>query len=127
MLNRWSFNAACLGKTPYLLSSTGATDHTIESGAAAAAPAPTRILELATAASRRRQRVGPIAGRSADQRCWVGAALVRASQWIKRRNAPLNRWSFNAACLGKTPYLLSSTGATDHTIESGHAATPPTP
>src|SRR5271169_2285524 len=84
-------------------------------------------LELATAASRRRQRVGPIAGRSADQRCWVGAALVRASQWIKRRNAPLNRWSFNAACLGKTPYLLSSTGATDHTIESGHAATPPTP
>ena len=39
-LNRWSFNAACLGKTPYLLSSTGATDHTIESGAAAAAPAP---------------------------------------------------------------------------------------
>ena len=67
--------------------------------AAAAAPAPTQTQELATAASRRRRRVGPIAGRSADQRCWVGAALVRASQWIKRRNAPpLNRWSFNAAC-----------------------------
>jgi hypothetical protein len=44
--------------------------------------------ESATAASRRRRRVGLIAGRSADQRCWVGAALVRASQWIKRRNAP---------------------------------------
>ena len=36
-LNCRSFNAACLGKTPYLLSSTGAADHTIESGAAAAA------------------------------------------------------------------------------------------
>ena len=30
------------------------------------------LLEVATAASRRRRRVGLIAGRSADQRCWVG-------------------------------------------------------
>ena len=45
------------------LRSPDAADHTIESGAAAAAPAPTQTQELATAASRRRQRVGPIAGR----------------------------------------------------------------
>ena len=32
----------------------------------------------ATAASRRRQRVGRIAGRSADRRLWVGATLARA-------------------------------------------------
>ncbi len=38
------------------LRSPGAADHTSESGAAAAAPAPTRIQEVATAASRRRQR-----------------------------------------------------------------------
>ena len=44
------------------LRSPDAADHTIESGAAAAAPAPTQTQELATAASRRRQRVGPIAG-----------------------------------------------------------------
>ena len=64
-------------------------------------------LEVATAASRRRQRVGLIAGRSADQRCWVGAALVRASQWIKRRNAP----QFSAVSIGvvskSTPYLAA--------------------
>ena len=37
-----------------------------------------REKELATAASRRRQRVGQIAGRSADRRRWVGATLARA-------------------------------------------------
>ena len=37
-----------------------------------------REKELATAASRRRQRVGRIAGRSADQRRSVGAPLARA-------------------------------------------------
>jgi hypothetical protein len=37
--------------------------------------------------ARSRAGVGLIAGRSADQRCWVGAALVRASQWIKTLNA----------------------------------------
>jgi hypothetical protein len=57
----------------------GAADHTIESGAAAAAQPPTRIQEVATAASRRRQRVGLIAGRSADQRCWVGAPRARVN------------------------------------------------
>ena len=37
-----------------------------------------RDLDSATAASRRRQRVGRIAGRSADRRLWVGATLARA-------------------------------------------------
>ena len=37
-----------------------------------------REKETATAASRRRQRVGRIAGRSADRRRWVGAPLARA-------------------------------------------------
>ena len=40
-------------------------------------------MESATAASRRRQRV------ALTDRARVGAALVRASQWIKRRNATL--------------------------------------
>ena len=39
-------------------------------------------MESATAASRRRQRVTLL-----TDRAQVGAALARASQWIKRRNA----------------------------------------
>jgi hypothetical protein len=49
---------------------------------------PTRIQEVATAASRRRQRVGLIAGRSADQRCWVGAPRARESMDKEEERLP---------------------------------------
>ena len=39
-------------------------------------------------ASRRRQRVGLIAGRSADQRCWVGAPRARESMDKEEERAP---------------------------------------
>ena len=104
-LNRWSFNAACLGDPlPPELDRRHRPHHRIRRrGGRGAAPAPTQIQELATAASRRRRRVGPIAGRSADQRCWVGAALVRASQWIKRRNAPPKPLVFQCRVFGEDP------------------------
>ena len=61
--------------------SPGAADYTSEFGAAAAAPAPNRIQEVATAASRQRRRVGPIAGRSVDQRRWE----ISQKNSLKRR------------------------------------------
>ncbi len=53
-----------LAKTPYLPSSTGAADYTIESGAATAAPAPTEIQEMAAAASSHSAAQAAPAGRS---------------------------------------------------------------
>jgi hypothetical protein len=47
------------------------------------------VIAASVTPPRRRQRVGLIAGRSADQRCWAESARpARVSQWIKRRNAP---------------------------------------
>jgi len=48
-------------------------------------------MESATSASRRRERVALL-----TDRAHVGAALARASQWIKRRNAPSTRLSIRA-------------------------------
>ena len=46
---------------------------------------PTRIQEVATAASRRRQRVGPIAGRSADQRRWENLSKELSKKKLAKR------------------------------------------
>jgi hypothetical protein len=59
---------------------------------------PTRIQEVATAASRRRQRVTLL-----TDRAQVGAALARASQWIKRRNATPTLLVFRRRALAMTP------------------------
>ena len=62
-----------------------------------------RVAPLATAASRRRQRVGRIAGRSADRRRWVGAPLVRAR--VRRecgQSAPTKLLSFQCRLLSTT-------------------------
>ena len=47
---------------------------------------PTRIQQVATAASRRRQRVGPIAGRSADQRRWENLEKELSKKNSRKRN-----------------------------------------
>ena len=52
----------------------------------------------ATAASRRRQRVTLL-----TDRAQVGAALARASQWIKRRNATPTALVFRCRVLAMTP------------------------
>jgi len=62
-----------LAKTPYFAAHARRRgDHTIESGAAAAAPAPNPNSRNGDGDQQpqRRQRVGLIAGRSADQRRW---------------------------------------------------------
>jgi len=64
-----------------------------------------RIARLAV--EREEERAAP-AGRAVD-RAQGGAALVRASQWIKRRNAPLppSVSAVASGLLAKTPYLAA--------------------
>ena len=63
-----------------------------------------REKESATAASRRRQRVGRIAGRSADRRRWVGAPLVRARDSARVWSiCPTKLLSFQCRVFGDDP------------------------
>ncbi len=59
--------------------------------------------ESATVASRRRQRVGLIAGRSADQRCWVGAPRARESMDKEEERVKSMLFCANPLCWQSTP------------------------
>jgi hypothetical protein len=73
-----------LAKTPYLAALARRPDHTIESGAAAAAPAPNPNSRNGDGG----QRVGLIAGRSADRRLRVGAPLAKKKSLRRNKTLP---------------------------------------
>ncbi len=73
-------------------------------------------------------QVAAPAGRAVD-RAHAGAALVRASQWIKRRNAPPKPLVFQCRLLAMTPWLAGARAPELHRRPDGDrrpaAAAPP--